>query len=323
LSDSLHGDLSVALATRLNLQISLSSIPVVEEWMDPKMDRWLEAVPMPTELPQGERAQFVAGIASDLSRLRWSAFGHPAGFVPKMADYLSKCGVSQAEVAIINAIGERHEPAQVGTWIAVRAGSPKNHIATGWQFVDALPLADLARISADIPAVESLAVWAGAGGVESCTRFARRLGDEPHAEIAVSLPNSSVAEQAFSKLGGFDIPAGLVAIIGDRDTSLVVRAGAAGIERLSVIWPPGAAPGKPGATPPLVGETPEPPGTDGSAADSVCESLGVPFDDGMSRVQGALGATDPKWLEVSSDGTEHWVDLYFEPGSNPPGPRPN
>src|SRR5688572_2765554 len=167
MSESLHADLSVALATRLNLQISLSSLPVVEEWMDPKLDRWLESVPMPPEMPRGGRVTFSVAVASDLSRLRWGAHGHPAGFIPKMADYLSKCGVSASEVNLINVLGERYEPSDVGSWIGVAAGA----VVTGWQFLDELPLAEMAGLAgADATAI---AAWCQGRGIERCIQCVR------------------------------------------------------------------------------------------------------------------------------------------------------
>lgn len=297
MADSLQGDLSVSLATRLNLQISLSSLPVVEEWMDPKMDRWLEAVPMPPELPQGERAQFLVGVASDFSRVRWAAFGHPAGFVPKMADYLSKCAVKQTEVDIINTIGERFEPARVGTWIAVRA----REIYTGWQFVDALPLADMASISADIPALQQLAVWAGAGGIENCSRISRCLGDTAHIEIDIALPSAAIATRAFAELANVDLPEQLVSAAPVEELTLVFRADPSGIGRLSVVWPE----------------------SDRVACMELAASVGAPCDDGMERLQGALGAPDVALVELSSDGAEARVDLHFVPGRSAPKARPN
>src|SRR5690606_27922432 len=47
---SLDSELSDALTRRLNLQISLSQLPVVEEWMDAELGRWLDSVPLPPEL---------------------------------------------------------------------------------------------------------------------------------------------------------------------------------------------------------------------------------------------------------------------------------
>ena len=49
---SLDLALQRALSVRLNLQISLSQLAFVEEWMDIHLDRWLEHLPMPPEMPR-------------------------------------------------------------------------------------------------------------------------------------------------------------------------------------------------------------------------------------------------------------------------------
>ena len=51
---SLDFALQRALSVRLNLQISLSQLAIVEEWMDIHLDRWLEHLPMPPDMPNGE-----------------------------------------------------------------------------------------------------------------------------------------------------------------------------------------------------------------------------------------------------------------------------
>ena len=50
---SLEHALNRALSIRLNLQITLSGLPIVEEWMDIHLDRWLEHIPSPPEMPMG------------------------------------------------------------------------------------------------------------------------------------------------------------------------------------------------------------------------------------------------------------------------------
>ncbi|MEZ4367893.1 MAG: hypothetical protein R2939_16680 [Kofleriaceae bacterium] len=58
-----------ALSVRLNLQIGLSQLPAVEEWMDIHLDRFLEHVPMPPEMPDGHAVSYLASFGSDLRRL--------------------------------------------------------------------------------------------------------------------------------------------------------------------------------------------------------------------------------------------------------------
>src|SRR5690606_8347488 len=167
----LNADLSEALAIRLQLQISLSILPVVEEWMDVDMNRWLESVPMPPEMAGQGQASFLVSVASDRSRVRWSAHGHPAGFVPKMAEYLSKCGVSSGDVDVINRVGEELRPERVGTWVGAAAGE----METGWHFLDERPMALLAGLLDSGGAGVSLLEWSAAVGVSVFHRYSRAI----------------------------------------------------------------------------------------------------------------------------------------------------
>src|SRR5262245_66332108 len=60
MASSLDNALQRALSIRLNLQISLSQMPIVEEWMDIHLDRWLEHNPMPPDMPDGEGVSYLA-----------------------------------------------------------------------------------------------------------------------------------------------------------------------------------------------------------------------------------------------------------------------
>ena len=66
---SLDLALQRALSVRLNLQISLSQLAIVEEWMDIHLDRWLEHLPMPPDMPNGEAVSYLAMLGSDLRRV--------------------------------------------------------------------------------------------------------------------------------------------------------------------------------------------------------------------------------------------------------------
>src|SRR6478672_2793359 len=90
--------LQKALSVRLNLQISLSQLPIIEEWMDIHLDRWLEHNPTPPEMPDGEEVSYLAMLGSDLRRVWWGAWGDPRGFVPKMADYFKLCNIAKSHV---------------------------------------------------------------------------------------------------------------------------------------------------------------------------------------------------------------------------------
>src|SRR5688572_6525645 len=99
---SLEQALQRALSVRLGLQISLSQLPFVEEWMDIHLDRWLEHVPTPADLPPGESASYLAMLGADLCRVWWGAWGDPRGFVPKMADYFKLCNIAKTDAALLD-----------------------------------------------------------------------------------------------------------------------------------------------------------------------------------------------------------------------------
>src|ERR1700761_8040876 len=70
---SLESALQKALSVRLNLQISLSQLPGIEEWMDIHLDRWLEHIPTPPDMPDMSTVSYGAMLGSDLGRVGRSA----------------------------------------------------------------------------------------------------------------------------------------------------------------------------------------------------------------------------------------------------------
>ena len=129
---SLDLALQRALSVRLNLQISLSQLAIVEEWMDIHLDRWLEHLPMPPDMPNAQAVSYLAMLGSDLQRMWWGAWGDPRGFVPRMADYFKLCNIARSDAALLDQIGEQLEPKLVGSWIGVCGGK----VITGWHFWD-------------------------------------------------------------------------------------------------------------------------------------------------------------------------------------------
>lgn len=167
---NLDSVLADALTCRLNLQISVSKLPIVEEWMDTRLGRWLDSVPLPPEL-RGPPVQFLATVATDLSRVRWSAAADPSGVIPKLAEYLEACKINSAELERINEIGGRLEPELVGSWIEVSGGA----VHTGWQMLDREDIAEVVDLLGDEAA--ALAAQLAATGLTRCTRIARQVTD--------------------------------------------------------------------------------------------------------------------------------------------------
>ena len=137
MASTLESALQRALSVRLNLQISLSQLPIIEEWMDIHLDRWLEHNPTPPDMPDGEGVTFLAMLGSDLRRVWWGAWGDPRGFVPRMADYFKLCNIAKSDAHLLDQIGEQLEPKLVGSWIGVWGGK----VTTGWHFWDPHPWA--------------------------------------------------------------------------------------------------------------------------------------------------------------------------------------
>jgi hypothetical protein len=239
MTNPINSELSDALSTRLNLQISLSALPVVEEWMDPKLGRWLESVPLPPELPPGELANFVVTVSTDLNYLRWGAYGHPEGFIPKMAEYLSKCGVQPKEVEVINHLGATVQPKVVGTWVQVDPGA----VTTGWHFISLGELKELTEHLKTTKALETFLLWADDHDISRCRRFSRAIGDAPYSDISVALPGGQEGELA-AAAGALDVMLGVAlpqtlidafATSPEDALSLVVRIAGDDILKVSVI----------------------------------------------------------------------------------------
>jgi hypothetical protein len=112
MASTLESALQRALSVRLNLQISLSQSPIIEEWMDIHLDRWLEHNPTPPDMPDGEGVTFLAMLGSDLRRVWWGSWGDPRGFVPRMADYFKLCNIAKTDAHMLDQINTRPSAAK-------------------------------------------------------------------------------------------------------------------------------------------------------------------------------------------------------------------
>ena len=295
----LDDKLQQALATRINLQISLSSIPTVEEWMDAPLSRWLDSVPLPPELPAGTSASFRISLASDLSRLRWAAFGPPSGFVPKMAGYLDQCGIAGDDLALINGLGEALEPQLVGSWISVVDGE----VRTGWQFSETRPLVDLAPHLGAHEVTARLMAWVQEHRIAEFRRFAQAIGKQPFSELELLLPAWSPAEQVDLVGRGFEdflatpLPepvASAAAGAAAGGLSLVLRIADGDIQRVSVVIP----------------------GLGNDTVTAVCAAAGVEYKAELRQLQGMMGAEQIHALEYRQQRgvAGGLVDLHLVPG---------
>lgn len=298
MTTSLDGLLGRALSIRLNLQISLSSLPVVEEWMDIHLTRWLESVPLPPEMPRGHTAHFGVSLASDLSRLSWRAYGDPAGFVPKMVKYFESCKMSAADTALLDQMGNALEPQLVGSWVAVIGGK----VITGWQFCDAHAFAGIAPLFADHEGKAALIAWIEDAGIDTFVRFSQAIGEPSYSDIELPVPGVSIDDQlgqvsrAFEALGAGPLPEPAVESMSTAVStgfSVGVRIRDGRIARVSALSP-------------ALGN---------DVVAQLCASVG--YDNKLARVQGALRAEGADRVEYTRvlDGPEPatLVDVHVIP----------
>lgn len=187
------------LSIRLNLQISLSSLPIVEEWMDIHLDRWLEHNPMPPDMPNGQAVSYSVMLGTDLRRMWWGAWGHPLGFVPRMADYFKLCNIDKSDGAVLDQIGIALEPAEVGSWIAVWGGK----VVTGWHFTDPHEWTKVEPMFGTHEAKFQLKKWVEDHKIARIERFSQAIGEAAYSEIELALPGTTVEEQLESASSAF------------------------------------------------------------------------------------------------------------------------
>ncbi len=293
---SLEATLNRALSIRLNLQITLSGLPIVEEWMDIHLDRWLEHIPTPPEMPPGHSVSYLAMLGSDLRRMWWGAWGDPAGMVPKLADYLKLCNIAKSDAAILDAMGERLEPRLVGSWVGVWGGK----VNTGWHFWDPKPWEQVEPLFGTHEAKFKIKKWVTDSGVERVERFTQAIGDAAYTEIELAAPGADVeaqvtaVDQAFVHFTGAGLPVAVAATLrgaphASFGVALRVRSGQ--ITRVAAIAP----------AMPL------------DLLRGLCKDMNVAFDDGLERLVNTLAAEGTSRVEIGRAGERGGVDVYIEP----------
>ena len=303
---SLEATLNRALSIRLNLQITLSGLPIVEEWMDIHLDRWLEHIPTPPEMPPGHVVSYLAMLGSDLKRMWWGAWGDPAGMVPKMADYLKLCNIAKSDAAILDAMGEHLEPKLVGSWVGVWGGK----VTTGWHFWDPHPWEKVEPLFGTHEAKFQIKKWVADHKVERIERFSQAIGDNAYSEIELAVPGGSVDEQVAAAVEGFAhftrgsaLPESVVQMLRGAphpDFGLAVRIRNGSVTRVAVI-----APGMP---------------TD--VLRELCGQMKVQCDEGLDRLLNTLAAEGVTRVEIGRAGEKGGVDVYVEPTQSAQKPKP-
>jgi hypothetical protein len=301
----LDNALNRALQTRLALQISLSSLPIVEEWMDIHLDRWLEHVPMPPEMPSGHIASYLAGVGTDLRRVWWGAWGNPRGFVPKMADYFKLCNLAKSDEQILDQIGLAFEPELVGSWVAVWGG----RVVTGWHFWDPHEFTKLEPLFGTHEAKFQLKKWVTDHQVEKFQRFMQSIGDGAFSEIELAVAGDSPAEQiatasqAFGHFTGAPLPDEVVKVLASSSvaaTAIAVRIAGGKVGKLGVLCE----------------------GVTLDAVKDLCAAAKTPFDDKLERIVNTMSAEGIARVEYGRAGEGAGVDVYVEPTEPAKKPAP-
>lgn len=300
----LESSLQKALSIRLNLQISLSQLPMIEEWMDIHLDRWLEHNPTPPDMPMGEEASYLAMLGSDLRRVWWGAYGDPRGFVPRMADYFKLCNIAKSDAQVLDQIGEALEPKLVGSWIGVWGGK----VITGWHFFDPQPWSKVEAMFGTHEAKYQIKKWALQHRVDRIERFSQAIGDASYSELELAIPGDSVdaqvavLSQTFQDFTGAPLDTALrdrLVATGVPAFGLALRIRAGKIVRVG-----GLAPGM-------------------SIEDiqALCTDARVGFDPKLPKLVGALGSGIAR-VEYGRAGERAGIDVYLDPGETAAKPEP-
>jgi hypothetical protein len=308
MASSLENALQKALSVRLNLQISLSQLPIIEEWMDIHLDRWLEHNPTPPDMPDGQGVSYLAMLGSDLRRVWWGAWGDPRGFVPRMADYFKLCNIAKSDAHLLDQIGEQLEPKLVGSWIGVWGGK----VTTGWHFWDPHPWEAVEPMFGTHEAKYQLKKWIEDHHIERIERFTQSIGDAAFSELELAVPGESVDEQVAALSQAFDLFTGAPLERGVIDRlrgAAVPQFGlAVRIRGGKVVRVGGLAPG--------------------IALDEIvqlCDDARVGVDEKLGKLVGALGEGITR-VEYGRAGERAGVDIYLEPSepaSKHPSPPPS
>jgi hypothetical protein len=296
MSSAFEQALQRALAIRVNLQIGLSALPLVEEWMDIHLDRWLEHVPMPPEMPDGHAVSYYAMLGSDLRRVWWGAWGDPRGFVPKMADYFKLCNIAKSDAAVLDQIGEALEPKLVGSWIGIWGGK----VTTGWHLCDPHDWAKVEPMFGTHEAKYQLKKWVEDHGVTRVERFSQAIGDASWSELELAVPGDTVEAQvatldrAYVHFTGGALPPPLLDRMREAtqpDFGMTVRIRSGKVAKFG-----GVVPGMPA-----------------TALERFCADARINFDPKLVKLCGQLAGEGVSRVEYGRAGEHAGVDVFVEP----------
>lgn len=263
--------------------------------MDIHLDRWLEHVPMPPEMPDGHAVGYSVMLGSDLQRLWWGAWGHPTGFVPRMANYFKLCNMDKSDTAIIDQVGEALEPKVTGSWIGVAGGK----VSTGWHFLDPYSWEQIEPLFGTHAAKFQLRQFLTMCQASQVERFSQSIGESAYSEVEVRLAGDSreaqlaLASQGFVHFTGAPLEQALLQQFADAQLgqlTFIVRIRGGNVTRVALALP--------GYT--IEGVAP------------LCAAAGVAYDANLPKLVGAVGSL-PTHVEYGRAGNRAGVDVFLEP----------
>jgi hypothetical protein len=289
---NLSDRLATALAVRLNLQISVTSLAIIDEAMDAPLGRWLDSAPLPLDSADGNDVAFEVRLQSDLSRVRFAMHGLAGGVIKRLGAYLRESGLPAAEAATIERLpgylaghpvevgpGPALVPPRLGSFVSIEP----RRLTSGWLVPVEL---GLDAVAAHLPAVAAgvSPAWLAGRGVREVAGLWQALGQGGHTDLWIAPPGDrpadivDAADEMFVALGGGRLPE-------------VVRAVARRGERLRVVARNGGPPRLALAIA----------GVGRAALCEIADALGERVDPALEPLIDTLGARD-------LDGLEYVVD---------------
>lgn len=179
-------------ATYLRMQLALEQLPWATQAVTDAMHRWMGEMLSPATFFWETDVEFGVSLSADLRRLTWCVTDRSEDFIPRLAGYFEKAGVSEREMERIARIGEAIQPDRLGAWFEVLDTT----FNAGWVFPVDLPLSQaLAHVDSG-RARDQLAAWAEQHEVTTCTRLGRAVGaGNPYTELQLRLPGEEIGQQ--------------------------------------------------------------------------------------------------------------------------------
>jgi len=251
------------------------------------------------ELDVPERVQsviraFVQGVPFDdgdvdinvaasvtLRRTTWRAAGPTASLIAPMTDFFDLVGTDIERQAALTEFGLDVQPTRLGHWLQTR----DEHLDAGWYVPVEMPLNDALRFTPASTSRDIFEAWCQDEDIEFVEGFERSLGPADYGGLWIELPGRgptarvAAAEDLMDDLAIGRLPDVIRGILTANDSATLVTSIwliAEGVARFAV-----------GVLEP-----------DPSLLIALSMALGTKEDDRLARVQGALNADGPSYVEA-------------------------